>query len=271
MGASWDFTGAVSTATPLASAPATIDPTLTAFDANGNEVSTVLNAVNVLPPNCAVGNTSYCSYRAYLTVVLAPPGPVPCGPGTFSATGNVPCTAAPAGSFVTATGATSATPCPPGSYQPNASASSCLLAPTGTYVPGTGATSPTPCPVGTGQELTGQTSCDPLDFYVATVNLPGATPGARYSVALHAVGATSRYRWKLVDGVLPRGLRLRRTGLLAGTPSVGAVAPGDLRDHGAGHRQEPEGHSRSDHHPGLRSSPYRKDRRRTGPDEVFRI
>ena len=225
--ASWDFTGAVSTEATLASAPGTIDPTFTAFDANGNEVSTVLNAVNVLPPNCTVGDTTYCSYRAYLTVVQAPPGPVPCGAGTFSATGNAPCTAAPPGTFVTGTGATAPTPCPAGSYQPNSSATACLPAPVGTFVPGSGATSPTPCPVGTGQELTGQASCDPLDFYVATVTVPDAAPGVRFSMPLHAVGASTRVRWRLVDGTLPRGLRVRPTGLVAGVPNRRVAAPGD--------------------------------------------
>ena len=45
--------------------------------------------------------------------------PPPCAPGSFSATGFVPCTPAPAGSYVSAAGATSATPwtvCTPNQY-----------------------------------------------------------------------------------------------------------------------------------------------------------
>ena len=60
------------------------------------------------------------------TTTTAPP--VPCSPGSFSATGNQPCTLAPVGSYVATTGATSPTPCP-----------------TGQVTVGTGATSSTAC------------------------------------------------------------------------------------------------------------------------------
>ncbi|HEY5014302.1 MAG TPA: IPT/TIG domain-containing protein [Acidimicrobiia bacterium] len=64
----WDFTGSVVSSTVLPTAPPGVDPTFSAFDAQGNEVFNVLNAVNVLPPDCTVGNTAYCTYRAWLTL-----------------------------------------------------------------------------------------------------------------------------------------------------------------------------------------------------------
>lgn len=70
VGVTWDYTGAVVSSELLAGAPTNVDPTFTAVDSFGNEVYNQLNAVNVLPANCTVGNTSYCSYRAYL--ILAP-------------------------------------------------------------------------------------------------------------------------------------------------------------------------------------------------------
>ena len=70
VGVTWDYTGAVVASAVLAAAPTNVDPTFSAFDSFGNEVYNELTAVNVLPADCTVGNTSYCSYRAYLS--LAP-------------------------------------------------------------------------------------------------------------------------------------------------------------------------------------------------------
>ena len=82
----------------------------------------------------------------------------PCAPGSFSPTGQQPCTPAPPGSFVASTGAISATPCAIGTYQPNAGQLSCLPAPIGSFVSTTGATSPTACPTGTTTSTIGSTS-----------------------------------------------------------------------------------------------------------------
>jgi hypothetical protein len=71
--ATWDFTGAV-VAWSVGSAPASIDPSFSATDASGNQLYEVVNAINVQPSACAVGNTTYCSYRAYLSLA---PGFVP--------------------------------------------------------------------------------------------------------------------------------------------------------------------------------------------------
>jgi len=69
IGVTWDYTGVAVSSTVLSIAPV-VDPTLAAFDGVGNEVYNQLDAVNVTPDSCTVGNTTYCSYRAYLK--LAP-------------------------------------------------------------------------------------------------------------------------------------------------------------------------------------------------------
>jgi hypothetical protein len=67
-GVMWDYTGAVVSSEVLAGAPTNVDPTFSAVDSFGNEIYNQLNAVNVLPANCTVGNTTYCSYRTYLSL-----------------------------------------------------------------------------------------------------------------------------------------------------------------------------------------------------------
>lgn len=70
----WDFTGAMVSDEVLASAPGGLDPAFSATDALGNEVYNGLSAINVLPAACAVTNTTYCSYHAWLAQA---PGFVP--------------------------------------------------------------------------------------------------------------------------------------------------------------------------------------------------
>ena len=53
---------------------------------------------------------------------------------------------------------------------------------------------------------------------IVTQTLPAAHRGRRYLVNLVAAEGTTPYRWNVVHGRLPRGLRLRRTGALIGTP-----------------------------------------------------
>jgi hypothetical protein len=73
IGATWDFTGATISSAVLASPP-TVDASFVAYDASDNELANSLNAVNVVPASCTVGNTTYCTYRAWLTLA---PGFVP--------------------------------------------------------------------------------------------------------------------------------------------------------------------------------------------------
>jgi hypothetical protein len=81
------------------------------------------------------------------------------------AEGAASCLLAPAGTFVAVEGAAAAILCAPGTYQPAEGAASCLLAPAGTFVSGAGAVAATPCPPGTEQPLAGQTSCVAIATY----------------------------------------------------------------------------------------------------------
>ena len=61
-------------------------------------------------------------------------------------------------------------------------------------------------------------------FAVITESLPAATRGAAYSYQLEASGGQTPYKWKK-SGKLPKGLKLSKTGVLAGTPSA-KLTPG---------------------------------------------
>ncbi|HEY6565133.1 MAG TPA: Calx-beta domain-containing protein, partial [Pirellulaceae bacterium] len=71
-----------------------------------------------------------------------------CMPGTYSSTGNTPCTLADPGFYVPGSGATSQIVAPAGTYVPTSGASLPTLASPGYYVPSTGATSQTPASPG---------------------------------------------------------------------------------------------------------------------------
>jgi hypothetical protein len=61
-------------------------------------------------------------------------------------------------------------------------------------------------------------------FSIETESLPEAVRGSAYSFQLAAAEGKAPYKWKKV-GKLPKGLKLSKTGLISGTPSV-KVAPG---------------------------------------------
>ena len=61
-------------------------------------------------------------------------------------------------------------------------------------------------------------------LHVVTSTLPAATRGMPYSTPLAAEGGVAPYKWKKV-GPLPKGLKLSKSGVLAGTPST-KLAPG---------------------------------------------
>ncbi|MGA8724435.1 MAG: hypothetical protein WB565_05295 [Acidimicrobiales bacterium] len=120
-----------------------------------------------------------------------------CAVGQYSTTGFAPCTPAAPGYYVANTGATSATACPLGTYNPLSGAASCTAASPGSYVdtiaataptpapPGSyvstgGATEATPCAAGTFSSSSGATSCTPAPAgsYVSSTGATGATPCA---------------------------------------------------------------------------------------------
>jgi len=88
-----------------------------------------------------------------------------CLPGTFSATGQQPCDAAPVGRYVPGPGATVALLAPVGYYVSTTGASVATPAPVGSFVATTGASVATLAPVGSYVDLPGQSQ--------ATLALPG--------------------------------------------------------------------------------------------------
>ncbi len=124
------------------------------------------------------GGPGYSNYGSIGSYTIT--GAYACVAGSYSATGYAPCTPAPAGSFVDSPGATSATPCPLGTYQPNTGQTACLLADPGNFVDAAGAIAETPCPVGYYQPNSGQISCiaAPAGSYVGQTGSIASTPCA---------------------------------------------------------------------------------------------
>ena len=116
-----------------------------------------------------------------------------CPAGSYSSTGDVPCTPTPAGSYDAGTGNTSATPCVAGTYSAVTGATSsatCAPADPGYFVALAGSTSETACPAGK-YSTGGATACTPAPAgsYVGTTGAVSATlcaPGTYSS----ATGAT---------------------------------------------------------------------------------
>lgn len=60
----------------------------------------------------------------------------------------------------------------------------------------------------------------PTPLTITTKSLPAATIGAPYSASLTAIGGNPPYRWKIVSGTRPRGLRFDgATGVISGVPT----------------------------------------------------
>jgi len=118
-----------------------------------NRTSATINASGELI--LATWNYSENILRSYIRSTLGA-----CSAGTYSATGNEPCTVAQPGSYVAMSGATTQIPCPPGTYSSDPGASSCTATPAGTYATG-GATEPTPCQVGA-TSVAGSSTCTPI-------------------------------------------------------------------------------------------------------------
>ena len=85
--------------------------------------------------------------------------PTVCPLGSYSPTGSLPCTPAPAGSFVNSSGATAPTLCTLGNYQPQTGQAACLPAATGNYVSTSGAIAQTPCAAGSYINTSGAATC----------------------------------------------------------------------------------------------------------------
>ncbi|MGO9879185.1 MAG: hypothetical protein ACLPSM_07500 [Acidimicrobiales bacterium] len=127
-------------------------------------------------------------------VVVISYEPTLCSAGTYSTNGYLPCTAAPAGSYVPTTGSTSATLCPPGTYSATSGAVVCTQAPAGSYDSGTGNTSASLCAIGYYSSSPGSSACTPAPAgsYVPTSGSSSATlcPPGTYSSTSGAVVCT---------------------------------------------------------------------------------
>ncbi|MDX2200573.1 MAG: Ig domain-containing protein [Phycisphaerae bacterium] len=66
----------------------------------------------------------------------------------------------------------------------------------------------------------------PRAVAITTESLPAATVNSAYNTTLVAIDGRTPYRWSVIAGVLPAGLRLdRNTGVISGTPTtVGSAA-----------------------------------------------
>ena len=82
-----------------------------------------------------------------------------CTPGNYRPEGQTSCIPASPGHYVSEEGASSQTPCEPGTYRSTAGKTSCMDATPGSYVPEEGASDQIPCPKGEYQNLGGQDSC----------------------------------------------------------------------------------------------------------------
>jgi hypothetical protein len=125
-------------------------------DNNGLTVTGCARTGGVGTSHASGGNAN----EAHVSLTFRTVTPEPCAVGTYSATGNEPCTEASAGHFVDTAGATAQSECALGFYQPNTAQASCLAADIGYYVDSTGSDHETGCPSG---EITSATSSDSID------------------------------------------------------------------------------------------------------------
>jgi Tyrosine-protein kinase ephrin type A/B receptor-like len=117
---------------------------------------------------CSAGtyfNGSSCVPAApgYYVAVDGATSQTPCPVGSFQPNaGQTACEPATPGHFVGTVAAVSDTACPAGTYQPSTGQTGCIPASVNYYVPGAGSAKQLACPAGTDQPLTGQTSCIPV-------------------------------------------------------------------------------------------------------------
>jgi alpha-tubulin suppressor-like RCC1 family protein len=206
------------TVTPSAGANGTISPATPQSVAFGNTTTFTITpnagfAASVASGggNCggALAGTTYTTGTITVSCNVAATFIARCVPGSFSATGNAPCTLASPGSFVSTTGATSQTLCAVGTFSSTAGATACTPASPGNYVPATGATAQipasagsfvanagasaqTPCATGSFSASPGATACTPASpgSFVATLGATSQTLCAAGSFSA-ASGATS--------------------------------------------------------------------------------
>jgi hypothetical protein len=200
-------TGALTLTGSIANINAFITAGSATFTTALNVITSVTLAIGIDDGgNTGTGGALTASANTTLTVT---PNPIVCAAGTFSATGNAPCTTAspgnyvptagataqipaPAGSFVATAGATAPTLCSAGTFSATTGAITCTQAGLGFFVPTAGATSQTACGVGTTTLTLGATVCVPILLNVTPA--AGANGGiAPSAVQIVTYGSTKTF------------------------------------------------------------------------------
>jgi len=121
--------------------------------------------------------------------------PQPCAAGSWSGTGQAPCTAASLGHYVPTSGATSQTPAPLGSYVDSTGATAPKLAPLGRYVDTVGASAAKLAPLGSYVDTVGASAAKlaPVGYYVDSPgqSAPVAAPMGAFAAGLGNVAAAA--------------------------------------------------------------------------------
>ena len=103
---------------------------------------------------------------------------IECDPGYFFSDRTGECLPAPAGSYVDAAGATTATKCPAGTYSSVLASLACELAPYGYFTATEGSVEPTPCQPGSLSADEGAIECElaPAGYYTSEIASANALP-----------------------------------------------------------------------------------------------
>jgi len=130
--------------------------------------------------------------------------PTPCAPGYWSVTGYGPCAPADAGHFVAGQGSMAQSPCPLGTFQPDAASAACIRAPVGSYVDTVGAVAPIACPDGGTTAGTGSTS---VSDCISDTTPPVITPTVTGTLGLNGWYTSDvTLTWSVVEPQTPGSL-----------------------------------------------------------------
>ncbi len=149
----------------------TADPGGATCTTTGATSCTVTGLVNGTTYAFTVRATGSGGTSAPSAAASAAPFALSCAAGTYASGSS--CIAAPAGSFVATAGATSATQCAPGTFQPSQAQTSCIPAPAGTYATGPGATRSVLCAAETAMPFPGNPLCLPCPAGSSTLGRTG--------------------------------------------------------------------------------------------------
>jgi hypothetical protein len=174
------------------------------------EHTTPQNTETLLTPNAPT--STFTTINANGELVLATYGYSPsflrsyvrptlnaCGAGTYSSTGEEPCTPAQPGYYVAGSGATTQTPCAAGTFAAGTKNEECSLASPGHYVESAASATQATCSAGTYSAATGATSCaiTPAGYYSG----PGSTTPTPCPAGTESAAGASSCKAKSAEGV----------------------------------------------------------------------